>query len=81
MKLKVQPKFADQPHITGPYYLENEAGDVVAEGLTKKNANLLAAAPDMLAALEFILSDKLEVYSPHGANLARAAITKAKDQQ
>lgn len=48
------------------------------------NAHLLAAAPDMLAALEFLLADYLAVEGPrHTASnvpldKARAAINKAK---
>jgi hypothetical protein len=62
-------------------------GGVIAEtndNTTDADARLIASAPDMLEALEFLLSDYLAIdgesltYSTVPADKARAAIAKAK---
>jgi hypothetical protein len=55
-------------------------GGTIAERIPwTPNTHLIAAAPDMLAALEYILSWTPENWDPeHARDLAKAAITKAK---
>jgi hypothetical protein len=46
-----------------------------------KEARLIAAAPDLLHALEFVLSDLNTTLDPEAALIIQAAITKAKGEQ
>lgn len=56
--LRVMDKYAEQTHIEGPVYLEDEEGTVRAEGICcREHARLFAAAPDLLAACEAALAD------------------------
>lgn len=51
---------------------------------SEANARLIAAAPDLLAALKWLVKeagDCLEVEAPSGLQMARAAISKAEGAQ
>jgi len=67
---------------------EGRAGVFIANtGDNKANARLIAAAPDLLEALEVILRDHMAVHGVGDLEMqpalfqARAAITKAKGEQ
>ena len=79
---------ADAKFTPGPYYicirhdgLYNVRGnnhELIAEAVTEANARLIAAAPNMLAALEEILVEAADLHSPDIETIAKAVIAKAK---
>lgn len=58
----------------GPHNMEK---DVALCDVKEENANLIAAAPDLLEALEFLL--KINLHGP-GIAQAKAAIAKARGE-
>ena len=81
----------DTQHTPGPWYAEKFciwAGDCFVAGTAtgqgdpeqQANARLIAAAPDLLAALYSIATDPSAIYSganAHIGDIARSAIAKA----
>jgi hypothetical protein len=75
------------PEIGGSDCIEYYGGHLVAESITPSNAKLIAAAPDMLEALQFIVEQTSEpANAGHtlgayqlgaGIDMARKAIAKA----
>ena len=54
------------------------AGSLVATCGYKGDAYLIAAAPELLEALEYIVKDNQFPVGPHGLTIGSAAIAKAK---
>ena len=81
---------APRQHTPGPWTVDNQyihGPDgirflaVAGDGAGQANARLIAAAPELLAALYLIATDPSAIYSganAHIGNIARAAIAKAK---
>lgn len=81
-------EFSDEPEMAGlvSYFVKLPGGPLIS----KANADVIAAAPDLLAALEackarleFINSDEAAHYSPDDSfwvEMARAAIAKARGE-
>jgi hypothetical protein len=69
------------PEMRGSDDVEGYGGHLIAESITKANANLIAAAPDLLEALKDALC-ALECCGKDypAATKARAAIAKATNQ-
>jgi hypothetical protein len=57
-------------------------GQAIVAYVNEKDAPLIAAAPDLLAALELMVAQELEVWPPNdwemNVSIAQAAIAKAK---
>jgi hypothetical protein len=61
--------------------IEATDGSLVGESYEEKNAHLIAAAPELLEALEALVLDESKEYIPTRLwNAARAAIAKAKGE-
>lgn len=69
----VGPKFDNKPVWLRPVILRSETG------ITKADAQLISAAPDLLEALEALIEDQRDASLPVLAQ-ARAAIAKARSR-
>jgi hypothetical protein len=77
-----RPIARDVSHGAAPYHARVDyTGD---EAETDANANLIAAAPDLYAALEMLLNDGVidaAIMEPGRVSIARAALKKARGER